>query len=103
MRCVLWLLSNLDLCHEPMGQETRLGRSLAIRLTYDEQATLQAVTRVKREPASKGSIRMPTRLKVGAKLDGQGIQIPAPENACVYNQQAPVPVHRGSEHSMQGK
>src|SRR5215469_8300997 len=39
----------------------RLGRSLAIKLTYGKRATLQAVTRVKLEQASKVVMWTPTR------------------------------------------
>ena len=41
--------------------ENRLGWSLAIKLTYGKRATLQAVTRVKLEQASKVVMWMPTR------------------------------------------
>src|SRR5437764_9847726 len=42
-----------------------LGRSLAIKPTYGGRATVQAVTRVKLEQASKVTMWMPTRLKNG--------------------------------------
>ena len=41
--------------------ENRLGWSLAIKLTYGKRATLQAVTRVKLEQASKVKMWTPTR------------------------------------------
>src|SRR5215469_15834343 len=41
--------------------ENRLGWSLAIKLTYGKRATLQAVTRVKLEQASKVMMWTPTR------------------------------------------
>ena len=43
----------------------RLGRSLAIKLTYGKRATLQAVTRVKLEQASKVTMWTPTRRDSG--------------------------------------
>src|SRR5215469_16011518 len=43
----------------------RLGRSLAIKLTYGKCATLQAVTRVKLEQASKVTMWTPTRRESG--------------------------------------
>jgi hypothetical protein len=43
----------------------RLGWSLAIKLTYGKRATLQAVTRVKLEQASKVVMWTPTRPDIG--------------------------------------
>jgi len=62
---------------------------------------LQAVTRVKLEQASKVKMWMPTRLETGeGRADGEETRR---GNAPGCNQQAPDPVHRGSEHSMQGR
>ena len=60
--------------------------------TKGGRATLQAVTRVKLEQASKVKLWMPTRLKIGEGRADQG-----------RNRQAPVPVRRGSEHGMPGR
>ena len=55
------------------------------------RATLQAVTRVKLEQASKVKSWMPTRLLTGeGRAEGK-----KPTSTC--------PVHRGSEHGMQGR
>jgi hypothetical protein len=58
------LLVGLDSLRAPeLGNWS--GRSLAIKPTNGGRATLQAVTRVKLEQASKVTMWMPTRLKNG--------------------------------------
>ena len=66
---------------EASGQELAFGRA----------ATLQAVTRVKLEQASKVKLWMPTRL-----LTGEG-------RAAGKKPTGTCPVHRGTEHGMQGR
>ena len=63
---------------EASGQESAFGRA----------ATLQAVTRVKLEQASKVKLWMPTR-----PLNGEG-------RAAGKKPTSTWPVHRGSEHGM---
>jgi hypothetical protein len=66
---------------EASGQGSAFGRA----------ATLQAVTRVKLEQASKVKLWMPTR-----PLFGEG-------RAAGKKPTSTWPVHRGSEHGMQGR
>src|SRR6516164_10767054 len=70
--------------------ENRLGWSLAIKLTYGKRATLQAVTRVKLEQASKVMMWTPTRPENG---EGCTDRVENPRgNAQLANQRAPDPV-----------
>ena len=67
---------------EASGQESAVGRA----------ATLQAVTRVKPEQASKVKSWMPTRLRYG---EGRADREATDKCTCS--------VRRGSEHGMSGK
>jgi len=77
----------------------RLGRGLVIKPTYGKRATLQAVTRVMLEQASKVVMWTPTRPDIEGRLYGQGRNPRG--NPRLANQRAPDPIHRGIEHSMQ--
>ena len=64
------------------------GWSLATKSTFGGRATLQAVTRVKLEQASKATMWTPTRQMSGeGRLDWEE---PGAGERCHYNQHAPI-------------
>ena len=76
------------------------SRNLVKKSTLGGRATLQAVTRVKLEQASKAAMWMPTRRTSGeGRADWEEPGAGARHALTVKHQSG----HRGSEHSMQGR
>src|SRR5271169_2093086 len=83
----------------------RAGRNLVKKSTLGGRATLQAVTRVKLEQASKATMWTPTRRMTGeGRADWEEPGAGARQRVTVRTSRATLRFSaRGSEHSMQGR